>query len=136
MKTEQNKQEKFKPLNIFLKVILLNYKSFHFRPSSHHSHYSLSSSLSIPKSSQGFLPCGKFRFLPPPSRSRKVSIQTDWIPKIQYMQRKVPVSLSMAFQKDSLPATFRESGWITCSFSPSPTGLGELSLDQSPCISG
>ena len=54
------------------------------------------SSLSIPKSSQGFLPCGKFKFLPRPSRSRKVSIQTDWIPKIQYMQRKqVPVSLSM-----------------------------------------
>ena len=36
----------------------------------------------------------------------------------------------------SLPATFRESGWITCSFSPSPTGLGELSLDQSHFISG
>ena len=29
-----------------------------------------------------------------------------------------------------------KSGRITCSFSPSPTGLGELSLDQSPCISG
>ena len=27
--------------------------------------HSLSSSLSIPKSSQGFLPCGKFKFLPP-----------------------------------------------------------------------
>ena len=72
-----------------------------------------SSSLSIPKSSQGFQPCGKFKLLPPPSRSRKVSIQTDWIPEIQYMQRKqVPVSLSMAFQKDSRPATFRESGHI------------------------
>ena len=74
---------------------------------------SLSSSLSIPKSSQGFLPCGKFKFLPPPARSRKVSFRTDWIPKIQYMQRKeVPVSLSMAFQKDSGPATFRKSGHI------------------------
>ena len=63
-----------------------------------------SSSLTLPKSSQGF---------PPPSKSRKVSIQTDWIPKIQYMQRKqVPVSLSMAFQKGSGPATFRESGHI------------------------
>ena len=70
-------------------------------------------------------------------QGRKVSIQTDWIPKIQYMQRnQVPVSLSMAFQKYSGPATFRESGWITCLFSPSPTGLGERSLDQSPCISG
>ena len=102
-----------------------------------------SSSLSIPKSSQGFQPCGKFKFLPTPSRSLKVSIRTDWIPKIQNMQRKqVPVSLSVAFQKGSGPATFRDpatfrkSGWITCSFSPSPTGLGELSLDQSPCISG
>ena len=82
-------------------------------PTPSHSPHSLSSSLSIPKSSQGFLPCGKFKFLPPPSRSRKVSIQTDWIPKIQYMQRKqVPVSLSMAFQKDSGPATSRESGHI------------------------
>ena len=42
-----------------------------------HSCHSLSSSLSSPKSSQGFLPCGKFKFLPLPSRSRKVSIQTD-----------------------------------------------------------
>ena len=43
-------------------------------------------------------------------QGRKVSVQTDWIPKIQYMQRKqVPVSLSIAFQKDSGPATFRES---------------------------
>ncbi|KAK7796649.1 hypothetical protein U0070_003742 [Myodes glareolus] len=25
-----------------------------------------------PKSSQGFLPCGKSKFLPPPSRSRKI----------------------------------------------------------------
>ncbi|KAK7802237.1 hypothetical protein U0070_025449 [Myodes glareolus] len=33
--------------------------------------------LVIPKSSQGFLPCGKFKFLTPPSRSRKVNIQTD-----------------------------------------------------------
>ena len=33
--------------------------------------------LSSTKSSQEFLPCGKFKFLPPPSRSRKVSIQTD-----------------------------------------------------------
>ena len=74
---------------------------------------SLSSSLFVPKGSQNFLPCGKFKFLPPPSRSRKVSIQTDWIPKIQSMQRKlVPVSLSMASQKDSRPATFRESGHI------------------------
>ena len=72
-----------------------------------------SSSLSIPKSSQGFQPCGKFKFLPTPSRSLKVSIRTDWIPKIQYMQRKqVPVSLSMVFQKDSGPVTFRESGHI------------------------
>ena len=72
-----------------------------------------SSSLSIPKSSQGVQPCGKFKFLLPSSRSRKVSIQTDWIPKIQYVQRKqVPVSLSMAFQKDSRPVTFRESGHI------------------------
>ena len=72
-----------------------------------------SSSLSIPKSSQGFQPCGKFKILPTPSRSRKVSNQTDWIPKTQYMQRKqVPVSLSMAFQKGSGPATFRESGHI------------------------
>ena len=72
-----------------------------------------SSSLSIPKSSQGFQPCGKFKFLSPPARSRKVSIQTDWIPTIQFMQRKqVPVSLSVAFQKGSGPATFRESGHI------------------------
>ena len=33
------------------------------------------------KGSQGFLPCGKFKFLPPPSRSRKVSIQTEQDPK-------------------------------------------------------
>ena len=97
---------------------LLNYKSFHFRPSSQHPPTSTSPTpspppFSIPKSSQGFLQCGKFKFLPPPSRSRKVSIQTDWIPKIQYMQRKqFPVSLSMAFQKDSGPATSRESGHI------------------------
>ncbi|KAK7819542.1 hypothetical protein U0070_002646 [Myodes glareolus] len=46
-------------------------------------------------------------------KSRKVSVQTDWIPKIQYMQRKqVPVSLSIAFQKDYGPATFREFGHI------------------------
>ena len=82
-------------------------------PTTSHSPHTLSSSLFVPKGSQGFLPCGKFKFLPPPSRSWKVSIQTDWIPKIQYMQRKqVPVSLSMAFQKDSGSATFRESGHI------------------------
>ena len=45
------------------------------------SPYSISSYLTIPKSSQGFLPCGKSKFLPPPSRSRKVSIQTDQDPK-------------------------------------------------------
>ena len=102
-----------------------------------------SSSLSIPKSSQGFQPCGKSKFRAPPSRSRKVSIQTDWIPKIQYMQRKqVPVSLSMAFQKESGPATLRESGliqriWLDYVLAQSQTtGLGKLSLDQSPCISG
>ena len=32
------------------------------------------------------------------------------------------------------PATFRESGWITSSFSPRPTGLDELSL-ISPLVS-
>ena len=102
-----------------------------------HSPHSLSSSLSSPKSSQGFLLCGKFKFLPPPSRSRKVSIQTDWIPKSQYMQTKQdPAPLSMASQSAPMSATFRESGLITCSFSPSPVGLGELSFDQSPCISG
>ena len=74
---------------------------------------------------------------PLPPGPGKVRVQTDWSAKIQYMQRKqVPVSLSMAFQKGSGPATFRESGWITSSFSPSPTGLGELSLYQFPCISG
>ncbi|KAK7829273.1 hypothetical protein U0070_012744 [Myodes glareolus] len=36
------------------------------------SPHSLSSSLTIPKSSQGFLPCGTSKFLPPPSRSRKI----------------------------------------------------------------
>ena len=46
-----------------------------------HSPYSLSSSLSNPKSSQGFPPCVKFKVLPAPSRSRKVSIQTDYHPK-------------------------------------------------------
>ena len=82
-------------------------------PTPSHSPHSLSSSLLVPKGSQGFLSCGKFTFFLPPSRSRKVSIQTDWIPKIQYRQRKqVPVSLSMAFQKDSGPATFRESSHI------------------------
>ncbi|KAK7818172.1 hypothetical protein U0070_009560 [Myodes glareolus] len=34
-----------------------------------------------PKSSQDFLPCGKSKFLPSPSRSRKVSIKTDEDPK-------------------------------------------------------
>ncbi|KAK7799982.1 hypothetical protein U0070_003128 [Myodes glareolus] len=53
---------------------LLNYESFHFRPSSQHSPTppSPSSSLFITKSSQGFQPCGKFKFLPTPSRSLKV----------------------------------------------------------------
>ena len=42
-----------------------------------------------------------------------------------------PVPLSMASQTAPMSTTFRESGLITCSFSPSPAGLGELSLDQS-----
>ena len=33
-----------------------------------------------PKSSQGSLPRGKSKVLPPPSRSRKLSIQTDQAP--------------------------------------------------------
>ncbi|KAK7828619.1 hypothetical protein U0070_007143 [Myodes glareolus] len=45
------------------------------------SSHSLSSSLIIPKSSQGFLYCGESKFLPPPSGSRKVSIQTGQDPK-------------------------------------------------------
>ena len=96
-----------------LVFIFLNYESFHFCPSTQHPPIPPSSSLYIPKSSQDFQPCGKFKFLPPPSRSWKVSIRTEWIPKIQYMQKKqVPVSLSEAFQKGSRPATFRESGHI------------------------
>ena len=45
-----------------------------------------SPSLTSPKSSQGSLPCGKSKVLPPPSRSRKVSIQTNQTPTNQSMQ--------------------------------------------------
>ena len=40
-----------------------------------------SPSLSSPKSTQGSLPLGKSKVLPPPFRSIKVSIQTDQDPK-------------------------------------------------------
>ena len=114
--------------------ILLNYKSFHFSPSSEHPPTPPSPS---PRAVRVSCPVGSSSSSPLPPGPGKVRVQTDWIAKIQYMQRKqVPVSLSMAFQKGSGPATFRDSGWITSSFSPSPTGLGGLSLYQFPCISG
>ena len=38
-----------------------------------------------------------------------------------------PVPLLMASQSAPMSVTFRDSGLITCSFSPSPADLGELS---------
>ena len=125
---------------IFFPFFLLNYKSFHFSPSSQYPPTSPTPSTPPSPALRAVrvsCPVGSSSSSPLPPGPGKVRVQTDWSAKIQYMQRKqVPVSLSMAFQKGSGPATFRESGWITSSFSPSPTGLGELSLYQFPCISG
>ena len=98
------------------------------------------------QSSQGFLPCGKSKFLPPPSRSRKVSIQTGQDPKKPvHADETRPSAIVNGFsvfiwtlgaQSAPMSTTFRESGLITCSFSSSPAGLGELPLDQSHRLSG
>ncbi|KAK7800737.1 hypothetical protein U0070_014910 [Myodes glareolus] len=100
-----------------------------------HCPHSLSSSLTIPKSSQGFLSCGESKFLPPPSGSRKVSIQTGQDPKKPVHADKTrPSAIVNGFsvfiwtsgsQSAPMSATFRESGLIKCSFSPSPAGLGD-----------
>ncbi|KAK7794974.1 hypothetical protein U0070_013466 [Myodes glareolus] len=66
--------------NLYKDVMLETYRNLTTIVPSH-SPYSLSSSLFSPKSSQGFLPLGKFKFLPTPSRSRKVNIQSDQDPR-------------------------------------------------------
>ena len=48
--------------------------------------------------------------------------------------KQYPMPLTMASQSDPMSVIFRDSGLITCSFSPNPAGLGEFSFDQSPCI--
>ena len=116
------------------------YKSFHFRPS---SQYPLTSSSPSPPFSPALravrnsFPVGSSSSCPlPPDLGRWASKQTR-IPKSQYMQRKqLPVPLSMASQTVPMQTKFLESGLIMCWFSPSPAGLGELSLDYSPVSVG
>ena len=104
-----------KEISIFLKVILLNYRSFHFRPSSQHPPtpptHSLPPSSSL-RAVRVSCPVGSSSSSPlPPGPGRWVSKQTG-SPKSSMQRKQVPVSLSMAFQKGSGPVTFRESGHI------------------------
>ena len=122
------------------KIYLFVYKNFYILPSSPYP--PISPTLSLPpypvlRAVRVSCPVGSSSSSPlPPGLGRWASKQTR-IPKSQYFQMKaVPVPLSMASQTAPMSATFRESGLITCSFSHSPAGLGELSLDQSLCISG
>ena len=117
---------------------LLNYKSFHFCPSSQHSPTPSPSlravrvSCPVGSSSSSPLPPGPGRWASKQTGSSKSSICRGNKSQChcQWLFRKTPGQ-----PHSENPATFSESGWIMCCFSPSPTGLGELSLDQYPCIS-